>query len=209
MFQKIRLFIFYLFRKIVPIEFIIKAIEDDKIENCIQQCEIAKTGRFYPESKVFNFQNNISQISIGENSHIKGELIVFPYGGKIQIGKNCYIGESTRVWSGESIIIGNNVGIAHNINIVDFAHKTNHLKRAEEVINIFKYGHPKEKEEIPTAPIIIEDYVAIYPNSSILRGVKIGKGAIISTGSVVMNDVAPFTIVMGNPARTMGKVSSE
>ena len=49
--------------------------------------------------------------------------------------------------------------------------------------------------------IIIEDDVWIGANCIILSGVKISRGAIIAAGSVVIKDVAPFTIVGGVPAR--------
>jgi acetyltransferase-like isoleucine patch superfamily enzyme len=62
-------------------------------------------------------------------------------------------------------------------------------------------GHPKEITNVDSAPIIIEDHVWISFNSIILKGVTIGKGAIIAAGSVVTKDVAPFTLVAGNPAK--------
>jgi len=49
--------------------------------------------------------------------------------------------------------------------------------------------------------IIIEDDVWIGANSSILDGVKIGKGAIIAAGSVVTKDVCAYDIVAGVPAK--------
>ncbi len=196
-----------IFYRFISLEAIQDRLNQVKINRCIASVEKHDSARFYEEAVVHNIQNDKSKIKIGSNTHIRGELMVFLYGGKIEIGENCFIGEGTKIWSGEHIIIGNNVGISHNINIMDFAHESNHLKRAEGVISIFKNGHPKDKGVILTSPIIIEDYVAIYPNSSILRGVRIGKGSIISTGSVVMNDVPPFSLIMGNPGRVMGKTN--
>jgi acetyltransferase-like isoleucine patch superfamily enzyme len=43
----------------------------------------------------------------------------------------------------------------------------------------------------------------------ILRGVTIGEGSIVSMGSVVTRDVAPYTIVMGNPARLIKELPDE
>jgi acetyltransferase-like isoleucine patch superfamily enzyme len=159
--------------------------------------------RLYKQMSVFNLQHDKSKIKIGNNSHIRGELLVFPYGGDIQIGDLSYIGEGVRIWSGEKIVIGNHVLIGHNVNITDFAHEPDHLERAVGFERLITKGHPKEKGNIPTAPIIIEDYVAIYPNACISRGVRIGEGAVISAGSVVLSDVPPFTLMLGNPARPM------
>ena len=164
--------------------------------------------RFYKQATVINLQKNKAKIRIGKNVHIRGELLIFPYGGEIEIGDASYVGEGCRLWSGEKIIIGKYVGISHNVNIVDWAHKTDHLERAAEFERLFSEGHPREKGNILTAPIIIEDYVAIYPNSSISRGVRIGEGSIISAGCVVLSDVPPFTLMLGNPARPMKNLKS-
>jgi acetyltransferase-like isoleucine patch superfamily enzyme len=191
--------------KAISPEEIIAIKEKNYISVLLKKVMIGEGSALYKETVIENFSTSISNIQIGNGSHIRGELLVFPYGGKIEIGNNCFIGEGTKLWSGDHIKIGNHVGIAHNINIVDFAHESNHLLRAQGVKNIFLNGHPKEKGDIPSAPIIIEDYVAIYPNASILRGVTIGKGSIISTGSVVMSNIPEFSLVVGNPARVVGK----
>ena len=57
-----------------------------------------------------------------------------------------------------------------------------------------------------TAPIIIGDDVFIGARAIILKGVKIGRGAVVAAGSVVTKDVAAGLIVGGNPARQIGTV---
>ena len=59
-------------------------------------------------------------------------------------------------------------------------------------------GHPASKGDI-----VIGNDVWIGQNASILSGVKIGDGAIVGAYSVVSKDVAAYTIVAGNPARTI------
>ncbi len=53
-------------------------------------------------------------------------------------------------------------------------------------------------------PIFIEDYVWLGTRCTILCGVRVGKGAVVAAGAVVTQDVAPFTIVGGVPARKIG-----
>lgn len=53
----------------------------------------------------------------------------------------------------------------------------------------------------------IESFVRIGANSTILPGVRIGRGAIIGAGSVVTKDVPPGCVMAGNPARIMKKVA--
>lgn len=64
--------------------------------------------------------------------------------------------------------------------------------------------HPTR--EARSAPIEIEDEVFIGARALVLKGVRIGRGAVIGAGAVVTRDVAPYTIVAGNPARPVGRV---
>ncbi len=50
-------------------------------------------------------------------------------------------------------------------------------------------------------PITIENDVWIGANAVILKGVKIGNGAIIGAGTIVRDDVPPYAICIGNPGR--------
>lgn len=54
-------------------------------------------------------------------------------------------------------------------------------------------------------PIEIDDFAWICTNAIILPGVKIGKGAVVGAGAVVSKDVGEFEIVVGNPAKSIGK----
>lgn len=55
--------------------------------------------------------------------------------------------------------------------------------------------------EMVTAPVIIKDNVWIATKSMIAKGVTIGEGAVIASYSNVIKDVAPWTVVGGNPAK--------
>ena len=57
------------------------------------------------------------------------------------------------------------------------------------------------------APIIVHKNAWIAVNVTILPGVEIGEGAIISAGSVVNKDVPPFTVAQGNPAKVVADIA--
>jgi acetyltransferase-like isoleucine patch superfamily enzyme len=155
----------------------------------------------YPETIISNMQNNPSHIIIGDNTHVRGTLLIFKYGGKISIGNNCYIGDRSRIWSGESVSIGNNVLIAHQVNIVDTqAHELDSIERSQRYEELIKAGPWSSKGNIETRAVVIKDKAWISFNAIILKGVTIGEGAIVAAGSVVTKDVAPYTMVAGNPA---------
>jgi|SRR5581483_4735139 len=50
---------------------------------------------------------------------------------------------------------------------------------------------------------------SIGANATILCGITIGEGALVGAGSVVLKDVKPWTIVVGNPAKVIGKVKEK
>lgn len=176
---------------------------EDQIQRCIKSIT-SDQAVFYSEAKVYNLQNDPKKIHVGKNTHIRGILQIFAYGGEISIGDNSYVGDNSRIWSGENITIGNNVLISHFVNIIDSnSHEIDFKERAEATMNLFKVGHPTSKGSILTSPIIIEDYVWISYNVSIMKGVRIGMGAIVAAGSVVTKDIPPLTLVAGNPARVI------
>ncbi len=146
------------------------------------------------------------RIRVGENSRIEGELLVFAHSGEISIGDWCFIGPGTRVWSGASIQIGNRVMISHNVNILDnLTHPIDPEQRHLHFRHIMQQGHP-EDVELGDLPVVIEDDAWIAASATVLRGVRIGRGAIIGAGSVVTADVSPMTVVAGNPARVIRKI---
>jgi acetyltransferase-like isoleucine patch superfamily enzyme len=58
-------------------------------------------------------------------------------------------------------------------------------------------------DQASTAAVRLEDDVWIGANAVILKGVTLHRGAIVGAGAVVTSDVAPFTIVAGNPAQVV------
>ncbi len=94
--------------------------------------------------------------------------------------------------------------ISHICNIIDTnSHELDHQARIESYKRMLIEGHPKQRPDVISAPIVIEDYAWISFNVSILKGVKIGEGAIVAAGSVVTKDVPDWTIVGGNPAKVI------
>ena len=95
----------------------------------------------------------------------------------------------------DSIKIGNNVLIAHDVNIHDgSAHSLDALERHTHFRQIIEKGHPTRWEDLPgvtASPIIIEDDVWISFGVTILKGVRIGAGSIIAANSTVIKDVPP------------------
>jgi acetyltransferase-like isoleucine patch superfamily enzyme len=167
---------------------------------------LGKSSRLYPDTKIDNMQQNPSKIVVGDGTHIRGILLVRPYGDGIRIGSNCYIGDHSRIWAFASVKIGDSVLISHNVTVIDSdSHELDYLEREKSVIQNFASVSPM-LGNVETAPIVIEDHVWISYNACILKGVTIGKGAIVGAGSVVTKDVPPWTVVAGNPAKVIRRL---
>lgn len=160
-------------------------------------------------AEIVNMSQKPENISIGNNTVIKGKLLIFPHAGKIQIGDDCILNHNSEIWSGEDVKIGNRVLIAHNVNIIDTnAHPTDYNLRHTHYKNIIEDGfsHDKENEvnkNIKSKKIIIEDDVWIGIGAFIGKGVKVGSKSIISPMSYVINDIPDNSIVSGNPAKVI------
>jgi acetyltransferase-like isoleucine patch superfamily enzyme len=168
---------------------------------------IDKTARIIAGGKIINIRKIKNTIQVGSNSIVRGELLTFGHGGVISIGEWCYVGENSRIWSAQKVEIGNRVLISHNVNIHDTnGHPVNAESRHQDFIAISRTGHPHESPDIISLPIKIEDDVWIGFNSTILKGITIGKGAIIGASSVVTKDIPPGVTVVGNPAKVVKKI---
>ena len=151
-------------------------------------------------ANIFNLSNIPEKIRICEGSCIDGILMVWKNKGEIVIGKNSYIGLGSRVWSAKRISIGNNVQVAHNVNIFDNnIHSINPAIRNKEFLQHYGNNDSDLKEQ----EVIIEDNVWLGANVIVLKGVKIGENSIVGAGSVITKDIPSNCIAIGNPAKVV------
>ncbi|MFM9279681.1 2,3,4,5-tetrahydropyridine-2,6-dicarboxylate N-acetyltransferase [Paenibacillus jiagnxiensis] len=64
--------------------------------------------------------------------------------------------------------------------------------------------------EPPSAqPVVLEDDVLVGANAVVLEGVRIGEGSVVAAGAVVTEDVPPFSVVAGTPAKVIKQVDDK
>jgi acetyltransferase-like isoleucine patch superfamily enzyme len=172
-------------------------------------CRLQKGAFLSHTARIRNAFGDSDRILIGENSHIRGELMVFGHGGRISIGEWCYVGVGARIWSATSIEIGNRVLISHSVNIFDsLTHPLRAVERHEQIKQIFARGHPR-KIFLDEKPVKIGDDAWIGAGAMIMRGVTVGEGGIVAAGAVVTRDVPVYSVVAGNPAVVVRELSAD
>lgn len=132
------------------------------------------------------FLKHFLRIQFEENTSF--HLGVFFVGRYLKIGKGTIINRNCMIDSRSGVEIGNDVSISPDVHLISGSHAINSVS--------FEYKGAK---------IIIDDNVFIGSRATILQGVKIGKGAVVSAGAVVVKDVMPFEIVGGMPAKRIGE----
>ena len=140
------------------------------------------------------FRNDGGEVVIGSQvriwSTIERTKLFVGRGGVLLIGDNtCVMG--AHISASVRVEIGRNVQIApYAIIIDDDFHDVSNLSAAGK-----------------SAAVLIEDDVWIATRAVVLKGVRIGRGAVVAAGAVVTKDVPPYTLVAGVPARAIRQLS--
>jgi acetyltransferase-like isoleucine patch superfamily enzyme len=113
--------------------------------------------------------------------------------GSPEIGQGTWIGAFTVIDGSGGLRIGRGCDIGSGAQI--YTHST--VRRCVSA---------REYARVDRAPVTICDYVFIGPGALVMMGVTIGERAVIGAGAVVLRDVPPLTIVVGVPARPIGRV---
>ncbi|MDQ0860394.1 2,3,4,5-tetrahydropyridine-2,6-dicarboxylate N-acetyltransferase [Bacillus sp. V2I10] len=120
------------------------------------------------------------QVEIGDNA-------VIMMGASINIGS--VIGEGTMI--DMNVVLGGRATVGKNC----------HIGAGSVLAGVI---------EPPSAkPVVIEDDVVIGANAVVLEGVTVGKGAVVAAGAIVIDDVAPYTVVAGTPARKIKDIDEK
>lgn len=123
-------------------------------------------------------------------SNINKVQITVGHGGHLEIGENTRINGS-EISVSNKVVIGKNCRIAPHVIIMD--------DDFHDTANRLEAGKSK--------PIIIEDDAWVATRSMVLKGVRIGKGAVVAAGSIVTKDVPDYTVVAGIPAKIVKRLN--
>jgi acetyltransferase-like isoleucine patch superfamily enzyme len=141
-----------------------------------------------------------ARIRVGNQVNFFGQVDIMSGGifaePRLTLGDRVDIGHNVVFLVNKEIVIEDDVNVASGVRFMDSdAHPKDTAERIADL--------PPRPEEIK--PVRVCRYAWIGQNSFILKGVTIGEGAIIGVNSVVVTDIPPYSIAMGNPARVVVK----
>ncbi len=109
-----------------------------------------------------------------------------------EVGDRVFLGHQLTVSVAERVTIGSDVLVSDRVMIADNdGHPLDPVARAA--------GEPVTAADV--RPIRIEDGAWVGTRAVILKGVTVGRGAVVAAGAVVTRDVPPYAVVAGSPAR--------
>lgn len=152
----------------------------DQLKRCGPDCVFeAGVLVFHPEN-----------VELGDNVYVGHYAILKGYyKNTMRIGDETWIGQQAFLHSAGGIDIGARVGIGPGVRIIT----SSHAEAGREV--------PILSSPVELAPVVIEDDCDLGVSAVILPGVRIGRGAQIGAGAVVTEDIPPFTVAVGVPAK--------
>jgi len=121
-----------------------------------------------------------------------------------KIGSSCII--SKNVYIDKGVKIGNNVKIQNNVNVYNGVTVEDDVFLGPSMTFTNDKLPRAANPEWEVAKTLVKRGASIGANATIVCGIVIGEYAMVGAGAVVTKDVAPHTLVVGNPALPIGYV---
>jgi len=122
------------------------------------------------------------------------------------IGEHCNLGQNVVVMPG--VVLGNNVKVQNNVSIYTGVICEDDVFLGPSMVftNVINPRSAVNRKE-QYKKTLVEKGATIGANATIVCGITIGQFAFIGAGAVVTKNVAPYSLVVGNPARHTGWMS--
>lgn len=131
-------------------------------------------------------------VALGRNVYVGHQAILKGYHRNLlAIGDESWIGQQCFLHSAGGLAIGRRVGVGPGVRILTSAHR----EAGRDVPILFS--------PLELAPVSVEDDADLGVGATLLPGVTVGRGAQVGAGAVVTEDVPPYTVVAGVPARRL------
>jgi UDP-2-acetamido-3-amino-2,3-dideoxy-glucuronate N-acetyltransferase len=136
-------------------------------------------------TKIWHFSHIMKDCEIGENCNIGQNVVVSP---GVVIGKNVKVQNNVSIYTG--VICEDDVFLGPSMVFTNIKNPRTAIVRKDQYI-----------------ATLVKKGATIGANATILCGITIGEFAFIGAGAVVVKDVAPYALILGNPGRHVSWMS--
>lgn len=160
----------------------------------------------------YSFLRYRSQLAAGlvfqEGSHAyKGTMFDVGPRGRVRLGRYALV-HGARIICDAEVTIGDYALISWNVVVMDTYRMPRAPEERRSILRVLR-AHDGRRGETEARPIHIGDNVWLGFDVCLLPGVDIGTGSVVGARSVVTEDVPPFTVVAGNPAKPIRRLLGE
>lgn len=136
-------------------------------------------------TKIWHFSHVMPNSNIGENCNIGQNVVISP---KVVLGKNVKVQNNVSIYTG--VVCEDNVFLGPSMVFTNVINPRSAIKRRNEY-----------------QKTIVKKGASIGANATIVCGNNIGEYAFIGAGAVVVKEVLPYALVVGNPSKQIGWIS--
>ena len=135
------------------------------------------------------------RLSLGDRCTIDDQTTLAAYhSGTIKLGRESFVGHHCTIAARESVEIGAGTYLAELVSVRDHDHAV---------------GVSPGSGAVEIAPVSIGDDVWLAAKVTILRGSRVGDGAVIGANAVVRGDIPPRSVAVGIPASVVRRIGGE
>ena len=136
-------------------------------------------------TKIWHFSHIMTGCVLGENCNIGQNVVISP---DVVLGRNCKVQNNVSVYTG--VTCGDNVFLGPSCVFTNVINPRSAVNRKNEYLKTH-----------------VGNGATIGANATVVCGHNIGEYAFIGAGAVVIEDIPPFAVVVGNPSRQIGWMS--
>jgi len=136
-------------------------------------------------TNIWHFSHVMSNCIIGENCNLGQNIVVSP---EVVLGNNVKVQNNVSIYTG--VICEDDVFLGPSMVFTNIINPRSAIKRKDQY-----------------SKTLVKRGVSIGANATIVCGITIGEFAFIGAGAVVLKDILPYALVVGNPSRQIGWIS--
>lgn len=145
---------------------------------------------------IFNPRN----VRIGDGTHIDS-YVKIEGGGPVTIGSYNHIASFTILAGRGGLTTGDYVGISAGSML--YSASNHYTDGITDRYYIMSACAPADRQFVKERPVVLEDHSFVGMNTIVLPGVRIHQGVVIGAGAIVTDDVPPWSVAVGTPARVI------